>query len=58
MLILFKFIKEKHFRVVEIDKGVGVGIINNNLYDSLCLDVFSNSANYIKIDHEPLNLIL
>jgi hypothetical protein len=55
MLILFKFIKEKHFRVVEIDKGVGVGIINNNLYDSLCLDVFSNSANYIKIDHEPLN---
>jgi len=55
MLFLFKFIKEKPFKVVELDKGVGIGVINNNLYDSLCLDILSNSDNYVKIDLDPLN---
>ena len=52
---LFKFIKEKPFKIVELDKNVGVGIINNNLYDSLCLELLSNSDNYTKIFHDPLN---
>jgi hypothetical protein len=52
---LFKFIKEKPFKVVELDKNVGIGVINNNLYDSLCLEILSNSDNYIKITQDSLN---
>ena len=29
MLFLFKFIKEKPFRVVVLDEGVGIGFLNN-----------------------------
>ncbi len=29
MIFLFKFIKEKPFRVVVLDEGVGIGVLKN-----------------------------
>ena len=39
---LLDFIEYKPFKIVELDKNVGVGILGNNLYNSLCLEILTN----------------
>ena len=51
---LLDFIKYKPFKVVELDKNVGVGILSNNLYNSLCLEILTNSRNFLRIENDPL----
>jgi len=51
---LLKFLNEKPFKVVELDKNVGIGVIDNKLYDSLCNEFLSNPECYEKIDYDPL----
>ena len=53
VICLLNYIKQKPFKVVELDKNVGVGIINKKLYDSLCLEFLSNIDNYEKIENDP-----
>ena len=51
---LLKFLNEKPFKVVELDKNVGIGVIDNKLYDSICNEFLSNPECYEKIDYDPL----
>ena len=46
---LLNFIKKKPFSVVELDKNVGIGIIDNKLKDTLCLEFLSKIESYEKI---------
>jgi hypothetical protein len=50
---LLDFVKRKPFKVVELDKNVGVGIIDKRLYNKLCLEFLSNPDGYEKMDHDP-----
>ena len=52
--ILKKFITDKPFRVVELDKNVGSGIISNELYDELTLQSLSDIKVYKELDYDPL----
>jgi hypothetical protein len=51
---LVKFVKSKPFKVVELDKNVGVGIMNNSLYNSLCYELLSDKVNYLELNTNPL----
>ena len=51
---LLNFIKEKPFKICELDKNIGIGIIDNKLYDSLCVEFLSNPECYEKIQEDPL----
>ena len=45
----------KPFKVVELDKNVGIGIISNELCDELALDSLSDQNIYTEIDSNPLD---
>ena len=49
---LLDFVKRKPFKVVELNKNVGVGIIDKRLYNKLCLEFLSNPDGYEKMDHD------
>ena len=48
------FLKNKPFKVVELDKNVGVGLISNDLYLELANHIFDNNLIYEKISDNPL----
>ena len=54
LCVLKKFIYEKPFKVVELDKNVGSGIISNELYDELALSSLENTNVYKEIFEDPL----
>lgn len=54
---LFKFIKEKPFKVAECDKNIGVVIVNHNLYNNLCNSLLCDTNTYDKLDSNPLDLV-
>jgi hypothetical protein len=49
-----KFLKDKPFRVVCLDKNVGTGIISNNLYNDLVYETLHNNEIYEEIFENPL----
>jgi hypothetical protein len=49
------FVKEKPFKIVELDKNVGVGIISHTLYNKLCLEHLSKDDNYISLPSDPIS---
>ena len=52
--ILKNFIKKKSFKIVELDKNVGSGIISNDFYDKLTMDSLNDENVYEKIYSDPL----
>ena len=51
---VFKFIENKPFKEVELDKNVGVGIMKHKLYNSLCYELLSDNNNYLELKTDPL----
>ena len=49
-----KFQKEKPFKVVELDKNVGMAMISNSLYDDLVMEHLNDISTYKLIDTNPL----
>jgi len=56
--LLRKFVKNKPFKVVELDKNIGVGIMSNALYDQLSLEMLNDQSTYIRIENDPKEEIL
>ena len=54
LIILKKFLKEKPFKIVELDKNVGSGIISNELYDEITMNSLNDVNVYEKILIDPL----
>ncbi len=52
--ILKKFLKEKPFKIVELDKNVGSGLISNELYNDLTLKSLYDTNTYKEIFNDPL----
>ena len=48
------FIYEKPFKVVELAKNVGSGIMSNELYDELALSSLEDTNVYKEIFEDPL----
>lgn len=56
--ILKDFCKNRPFRVVELDKNVGTGILSHDLYNKLVYNHLNNQEIYLHLDEDPfLNLI-
>jgi len=55
MNIIRKFIKERPFKVVGLDKNVGTGIISNELYDELVFESLNDINIYKELNNNPLN---
>ena len=53
--IIKHFSKNKPFKIVELDKNVGAGIISNQLYLELANKIFEDSNTYTKLDTSPLD---
>jgi hypothetical protein len=53
--IIKHFAKFKPFKVVELDKNVGAGIISNQLYLELANTVFEDSSTYKRLESNPLD---
>ena len=51
---LFKFIKEKPFKILDTDKNVGSAIISNDLYDQLAFNHLNDKSIYSEIEVNPL----
>ena len=49
----FKILKP--FKIVELDKNIGAGIISNVLYDNLVLEMLNDERVYQKLETNPLN---
>jgi hypothetical protein len=49
-----QFIKYKPFKIVECDKNIGCSIIDNNIYNDLCLEHLNNEEYFCKIEDNPL----
>jgi hypothetical protein len=49
------FSKNKPFKVIQLDKNVGAGIISNELYLELANEVFDDSITYENLEDDPLN---
>ena len=49
------FNKNKPFKVVELDKNIGAGLISNELYNTLIYEHLEDTEVYAKIDENPLN---
>lgn len=58
LLNLREFSIKKPFKVVELDKNIGAGIISNELYKKLALDLLNDKKVYLKIDIDPLSEII
>ena len=55
LAIIKKFLKEKPFRVVNLDKNVGTGIISEELYDELVFESLNEPETYEEIFENPLS---
>jgi hypothetical protein len=53
--ILKHFVSHKPFKIIQLDKNVGAGIISNELYVELANKVFDDSNTYEKLDSNPLD---
>ena len=53
--ILKTFTRDRPFKVVELDKNIGAGIISNQLYDNLVLEILDDNCVYTKFECDPLN---
>ena len=53
--ILKHFTKNKPFKVIQLDKNVGAGIISNDLYLSLANQIFDDANTYEKLGINPLD---
>ena len=54
LTIIKKFLKEKPFKIVNLDKNVGTGIISDELYDELVLESLNDPETYEEIFENPL----
>ena len=54
---LCNFSKNKPFKVVECDKNVGVCLISNDNYNTLCLSLLNDINTYEQIPADPINLV-
>ena len=54
LALLRKFVKEKPFKIVELDKNVGSGIISNELNEEITLNSLSDKNTYDQIFLDPL----
>ena len=54
---LKSFSKNKPFKVAECDKNVGVCLISNDNYNTLCLSLLNDINTYEHIPTNPLNLV-
>ena len=55
---LYKFIREKSFKVMDTDKNVGLAIISNDLYDSLIFSHLNNCNTYSVVNNFNLDDII
>ncbi len=55
---IIKYQKEKPFKVVELDKNIGMAIISNQLYNDLAIELLSDHNTYSRINENPLNDII
>ena len=53
--ILKHFVSHKPFKIIQLDKNVGAGIISNELYVELANRVFDDSNTYEKLNSNPLD---
>ena len=53
-LSIKQFIKFKPFKIVECDKNIGCSIIDNNIYNNLCLEHLNNEEFFYEIEENPL----
>ena len=49
-----KFQKDKPFKIVELDKNVGLAMISNSLYNNLAMEHLSDTSTYKRIELDPL----
>jgi hypothetical protein len=54
LALLKKFLKEKPFKIVELDKNVGSGIISNDLNEEITLNSLRDVNTYEQIFIDPL----
>jgi hypothetical protein len=54
LLLLKKFVFEKPFKIVELDKNVGSGIISNELYNDITMESLSDNDVYEELNSDPL----
>jgi hypothetical protein len=52
---LKKFLNEKPFKIVELDKNVGAGIISNTLYKELCYELLEDNSTYQELFENPID---
>ena len=52
--VLKKYVKQKPFKVVELDKNIGSSIISNELYEKLASDILEDVNTYTRIEENPL----
>jgi hypothetical protein len=57
-LSLKQFIRFKPFKIVECDKNIGVSIIDNKIYNDLCLEHLNNEEYFSKTEEDPLELCI
>jgi len=55
---LYKFIREKSFKIMDTDKNVGLAIISNDLYDSLIFSHLNNCNTYSIVNNFNLDDII
>jgi hypothetical protein len=52
------FLYKKPFKVVELDKNIGAGIISNELYNNLTESLLQDTSTYINCDSDPTDQII
>ena len=57
-LSIKQFIKFKPFKIVECDKNIGCSIIDNNIYNNLCLEHLNNEEFFSKVEENPLEILI
>ena len=55
---IYKFSRNKPFKIVECDKNIGSAIISNDFYDKLVLENLDNSRVYKEIFNNPLDNVV
>jgi hypothetical protein len=51
---LFKFQKEKSFKIINCDKNVGNALISNELYNLSAFEFLNSEATFIELNNDPL----
>jgi hypothetical protein len=55
ILCLKWFMKNKPFKLVDLDKNIGIGIIDYETYDEIAQDLLSDEMFYLRLQLDPLN---